>query len=89
MFVGVQVVKIDEEDKENRIPTTPRKSPRRAGATGGKVLSPLSPSKRAINVDASESLTKRLQLSRLHISSQEDEYIPPPRMNWTIAAGGF
>ena len=87
--VGKVVVKIDDEDKENSVLTTPRKSPRGGGTTGGEVLSPLSPSKRSINVDASESPTKRLQLSALHISSQEDDTLRPPRMNWTLAAGKF
>ena len=82
------MVKVDDEDKENRVTITPRKSP--LGAEKGQAvkgaMSPLSPSKRAINVDALESPTKRLHLSRLQITCENDKNIPPPRMNWVIAA---
>jgi hypothetical protein len=67
------------EDKENVMPRTPRSKGISSHAnifTGG-LPSPLSPSKRAINVDALESPTKRL-----HISSQPDVMSePPPKMN--------
>jgi hypothetical protein len=83
-LICVAKIMVEEEDKENKAPTTPRKSPR--GPTMGTyqtakgLMSPLSPSKRTINVDALESPTKRL-----HISSKEERIERPPRMNWAVA----
>lgn len=78
--VGVMNV----EDKENYIPSTPKKTPKKSVAPGAyhaaDVLpSPLSPSKRAINVDALESPTKRLR-----ISSPSGMVSPPPKMDLLI-----
>jgi hypothetical protein len=69
------------EDKENCVPVTPKKmiasnSYQKARSSP----SPLSPSKRAINVDALESPTKRLQISQGPVNS-----VPPPKMNWSVA----
>jgi hypothetical protein len=64
----------DVEDKENFMPMTAAENTFR---TTGGLPSPLSPSKRTVNVDALESPTKRLR-----ISSQSDIMAaPPPRMN--------
>ena len=89
LFVVANGAKTDDDNKENYVLTTPRKSPRGAGKCqiAKAATSPLSPSKRAINVDALESPTKRLQLSRLQISCQDDENMPP-KMNWAIAGKG-
>jgi hypothetical protein len=50
-----------EDDKENYIPSTPKKSDTNTFQTTLGLPSPLSPSKRGINQNAPESPTKRLQ----------------------------
>ena len=66
-----------EEDKENRLPVTPTKNQAvlYACQTKGVSSSPLSPSKRGINVNSLDSPTKRFK--RLQINSES----PPPKMN--------
>jgi hypothetical protein len=71
----------DVGDKENFMPATPKKMITSSTyQTTGGLPSPLSPSKRAINVDALESPTKRLQISQESVKA-----IPPPNMNWSVA----
>ena len=72
---------VDVEDKENYMPVTPKKMvPSNTYQTTGGLPSPLSPSKRAVNVDALESPTKRLQISQGSVKA-----VPPPKMNWSVA----
>ena len=70
-----------DEDKENKVPLTPKK--KAASGTyktsGGSQL-PLSPSKRAINANAPESPTKRLQTSMKALMVE-----PPPKMQAVAA----
>lgn len=73
-------IAIMEDDKENYIPSTPKKMG--VSSTFKTTLglpSPLSPSKRGINQNAPESPTKRLQTGRLSVD------IPPPRMELPVA----
>ena len=74
------------EDKENHVPpTTPTKNIVVSDTfqTTGAILSPLSPSKRTIHVNALESPTKRFR--RLQISSGSMIVIlPPPKINLLV-----
>jgi len=65
-----------DEDKENKVPLTPKKKAASGTSkTSGGSPSPLSPSKRAINANAAESPTKRLQTSMKALMVE-----PPPKM---------
>jgi hypothetical protein len=69
-----------EEDKENQAPMTPNKKASNTYQTTLGLPSPLSPSKRGINQNASESPTKRF-----HPANRSVE-IPPPRLILPVAA---
>ena len=81
MLVPKKAVVMNVEDKENNMPVTPKKIvPSNTYQTNGGLPSPLSPSKRAVNVDALESPTKRLKISQASVKP-----VPPPKMNWSVA----
>lgn len=67
---------MNKQGKENYVPLTPKKGISNTYQTTRALPSPLSPSKRGINVDALESPTKRLQ-----ISTRSPMAAPAPRMN--------
>ena len=63
LMVASKVDRTMEDDKENKVPSTPKKTAAvTIGNTSGSPR-PLSPSKRGINANAPESPTKRLQTS--------------------------
>lgn len=71
-----------EDDKENKVPSTPQKSASAAFGVGNTSGSPrpLSPSKRGLNANAPESPTKRLQTSMKALMVE-----PPPKMMPVVA----
>ena len=69
-----------DDDKENKIPGTPRRRPVSGTYKTSCAPSPLSPSKRGINANAPESPTKRLQTSMKALMVE-----PPPKMQAVTA----
>ena len=79
LTIGPGVFAGDEEKENYSASSTPtRRAALRNQSTDKIRTSPLSSSKRSVNVDAFESPTKRLNIGKLSVKDA-----PPPPMNWS------